>query len=90
MIADVDDLRIGLRARAGAVGRTVTSSHTGVRQRSRNVPGGLGEGEKVCGEAVLRAENLHANEATIFEVEDDLRKVVSAIDQYGDRDASSR
>jgi hypothetical protein len=30
MIADVDDRRIGLRARAGPVGRTVTSSHTGV------------------------------------------------------------
>jgi hypothetical protein len=33
MIADVDDRRIGLRARAGPVGRTVTSSHTGVRER---------------------------------------------------------
>src|SRR4249919_3964474 len=32
MIADVDDRRIGLRARVGPVGRTVTSSHTGVRE----------------------------------------------------------
>src|SRR4051794_30790030 len=34
MIADVDDRRIGLRARAGPVGRTVTSSHTGVSERA--------------------------------------------------------
>jgi hypothetical protein len=54
-----------------------------------NVPGGLGEAEKVRGEAVLRAENLHANEATIFEVEDDLWKVVLVIERNRDRDPPS-
>jgi hypothetical protein len=38
MIADVDDRRIGLRARAGPVGRTVTSSHTGVWRWCRTGP----------------------------------------------------
>jgi hypothetical protein len=52
----------------------------------REVPGGLGEAEKVLGEAVLRAENFHADEATFFEVEDDLRKVVLVIERNRNRD----
>jgi hypothetical protein len=50
------------------------------------VSAGLGEAEKVRGEAVLRAENLHADEATVFEVEDDLWKVVLVIERNRDRD----
>jgi hypothetical protein len=50
-----------------------------------NVPGGLGA-EKVRGEAVLRAENLHADQATVFEVEDDFWKVVLVIERNRDRE----
>jgi hypothetical protein len=51
-----------------------------------NVPRGLGEAEKVWRKAVLRAENLHADEATVFEVEDDLWKVL-VIERNRDRDS---
>jgi hypothetical protein len=47
----------------------------------------LGEAEKVRGEAILRAENLHADQATVFEVEDDFWKVFLVIERNRDRDS---